>query len=72
MECDLKIATPLMNLTKAESIHLIKDLGALDFLRLSHTCYKGQRPPCNACDACLLRAKGFAEANLTDPVEYAK
>lgn len=68
MECDLEIKTPLMNLTKAESIHLIKDLGALDSLALTHTCYKGQQPPCGDCDACLLRAKGFEEAGFPDPL----
>jgi len=68
MECNLTIATPLMNLTKAGSVHLAKDLNALEALSLSHTCYRGQRPPCSECDACQLRAKGFEEAGLKDPL----
>jgi 7-cyano-7-deazaguanine synthase len=68
MECNLQILTPLMFLTKAESITLAQKVGALEALKNSHTCYLGQQPPCGACDACLLRAKGFAEAGLPDPL----
>jgi 7-cyano-7-deazaguanine synthase len=62
------IATPLMHLTKAETVVMLKDLGRLDLLRWSHTCYNGSQPPCGSCPACLLRAKGFAEAGIADPL----
>ncbi len=62
------IHTPLMWLTKAETVYLMRDLGRLDLLALSHTCYNGQVPPCGTCPACLLRAKGFAEAGIPDPL----
>lgn len=68
MECDIKIVTPLMRLTKAESVHLAQEVGGLEALKFSHTCYKGQQPPCSTCDACILRAKGFQEAGIPDPL----
>jgi 7-cyano-7-deazaguanine synthase len=40
----------------------------MDWLRHSHTCYRGERPPCGTCPACRLRAKGFAEAGIPDPL----
>lgn len=68
MERDFKIHTPLMNLSKAETVELAIRLGAIEALALTHTCYEGKRPPCGACQACLLRAKGFAEAGVEDPL----
>jgi 7-cyano-7-deazaguanine synthase len=68
MDAPFTIHTPLMYLTKAESVLLMRDLGRLDLLALSHTCYNGQIPPCGTCPACLLRAKGFAEAGIADPL----
>ncbi len=35
---------------------------------LTHTCYKGRRPPCGECAACALRAKGFDDAGIQDPL----
>jgi 7-cyano-7-deazaguanine synthase len=68
MERDFEIHTPLMNLSKKETVELADSLGALPALRLSHTCYNGRRPPCGACPACVLRARGFAEAGIRDPL----
>lgn len=65
---ELRIHTPLMHMTKAESVRWAAELGALDSLGLSHTCYEGRNPPCGTCPACLLRAKGFAEAGIPDPL----
>ncbi|GAF67631.1 unnamed protein product, partial [marine sediment metagenome] len=41
---------------------------------LTHSCYDPDRRgrACGRCDSCRLRLKGFKEANLEDPVEYAK
>lgn len=66
----VQIATPLLNLTKAQISRLGNDLGAP--LDLSYSCYSGTRPSCGQCDACLLRLKGFQEAGLVDPIPYAQ
>ena len=63
-----RIHAPLMFRTKAESIHLARRVGALESLAFSHTCYEGVFPPCGKCPACVLRAKGFAEAGIEDPL----
>ncbi len=63
-----RIHTPLMFKTKAESVRLAQKWGAMESLAHSHTCYEGSVPPCGKCPACLLRAKGFAEAGEIDPL----
>ncbi len=68
MESSVTIHSPLMFLSKKETVELACDLGALQAMALTHTCYKGQRPPCGECAACRLRAKGFAEAGIEDPL----
>jgi len=64
----LKIHTPLIEMTKAQIIRRGMELG-VDYAQTS-SCYDpGPRgEPCRACDSCLLRAKGFAEAGLSDPL----
>ncbi len=59
------VRTPLVELAKADIVRLGASLEAP--LRLSWSCYRGQARPCGRCDACVLRAKGFAEAGLADP-----
>jgi len=68
MESDVVIHTPLMHLSKRETVELARDLGGLPAMALTHTCYNGQRPPCGNCPACELRARGFAEAGIEDPL----
>jgi len=68
MESKIKLHTPLMNLTKAESVKLAVEVEALEALSFSHTCYNGVYPPCGKCPACKLRAKGFEEAGVLDPI----
>jgi 7-cyano-7-deazaguanine synthase len=68
MECKLELHTPLMFKSKKETVELARDLGALPAMAYTHTCYNGRQPPCGECSACLLRAKGFAEAGITDPL----
>lgn len=64
------IHTPLMYLNKAEAVKLAVSLGqdCLKALGMSHTCYAGLKPPCGQCHACLLRARGFTEAGIEDPI----
>lgn len=68
MDTPFKIHTPLMFLTKAETIQLIKKLNHFELLALTHTCYQGKTPPCKKCPSCILRAKGFKEAKEKDPL----
>lgn len=68
MEYNITIHTPLMNLNKSDTVMLAEKLGAMDAMAYTHTCYNGEQPPCGHCQACLLRAKGFAEANRADPL----
>ena len=68
MESDVTIHTPLMHLSKKETVELARDLGALPAMALTHTCYNGEQPPCGHCPACELRARGFAEAGVEDPL----
>lgn len=65
---DLQIHTPLMHRSKKETVELALELGALDAMALTHTCYNGEQPPCGTCAACELRARGFAEAGVPDPL----
>ena len=62
----MKVETPIIHLSKAEIALLGIRLGA----PLEHTwsCYKGDAMPCGQCDSCVLRAKGFAEAGVADPL----
>jgi 7-cyano-7-deazaguanine synthase len=72
LERPLKIETPLMHLSKAQTWGLAHDLGGatlVDLIRTdTHTCYQGDRvhdhdwgKGCGACPACALRARGWAE-----------
>jgi 7-cyano-7-deazaguanine synthase len=68
LELPVTIHTPLMHLTKADSVRLAQAEGGLELLAWTHTCYAGAVPPCGQCPACVLRAKGFAEAGVPDPL----
>ena len=63
-----RIHAPLQHLTKAEIIRRGIALG-LDY-GLTHSCYDpdSEGRPCGRCDSCLLRAAGFAEAGVIDPI----
>lgn len=66
----LHIHTPLIALTKGQIITLGTELG-VDY-SLTSSCYDPQPGPtaCGQCDSCLLRLKGFADAQLSDPIAY--
>jgi 7-cyano-7-deazaguanine synthase len=62
------VLAPLLRMTKAEIIRRGTSLG-LDY-GLTHSCYDpdANGAPCGRCDSCQLRARGFREAGITDPV----
>jgi 7-cyano-7-deazaguanine synthase len=66
-----RVRTPLIGLTKAQIVREGTRLG-LD-LGMSWSCYDPtpELKHCGRCDSCRLRAKGFAEAGLADPTDYA-
>ena len=66
------IHTPLIKFSKAEIIRKAVELGV--DLSLTHSCYDPSPKgfACGECDSCLLRLKGFREAELKDPIPYAK
>lgn len=66
---DFRVHTPLIHLSKAQTVRLAQSLpGCMEALAWSHTCYAGEFPPCGTCHACVLRAHGFEEAGVPDPL----
>ena len=67
-----RVHTPLITLSKADIIRRGVELG-LDY-GLTHSCYDplADGRPCGRCDSCVLRARGFREAGVADPLSCAK
>lgn len=65
-EVRINVETPIIGLSKAE----IAALGVRLKAPLEHTwsCYAGGDVPCGGCDSCILRARGFEEAGISDPL----
>lgn len=66
----IKIHTPLMHISKAETIQLGLSLG-VDY-SLTTSCYQGNTKgeACGICHSCQLRKKGFIDAGISDPTRY--
>ena len=64
-----RVHAPLLDMTKADIVRRGDALG-LDY-GLTHSCYDPTPggAPCRRCDSCRLRARGFAEAGLVDPLD---
>jgi len=67
----LSVRAPLLRMSKAEIVRLGAGLG-LDY-GLTHSCYDPDTDgrPCGRCDSCRLRARGFEEAGIQDPLTGA-
>jgi len=66
----ITIETPLMHLSKAETVKAGVELG-VDY-SLTVSCYQAndEGKACGKCDSCRLRIKGFDDAGLADPTPY--
>ena len=64
----IKIKSPLINLSKKEIV--LKGLKLNSPLELTWSCYKNEDIPCKKCDSCLLRERGFKQANKIDPILF--
>lgn len=64
----ISIVAPLLALSKAEivktGVRLHVPFG------ITWSCYRGGTKACGKCDSCMLRLKGFEEANVKDPIAY--
>ena len=65
-ETHIRIKTPLINLSKKDIITRGIKLNAP--LYLSWSCYESNEIPCEKCESCALRARGFTKANVIDPI----
>ena len=69
----VEIHAPLGKLSKIDTVLLADQLGnegslCWHALSLSHTCYRGEYPPCGECPACQIREQGFEDAERLDPL----
>jgi 7-cyano-7-deazaguanine synthase len=67
-DTELRIVTPVIEMSKAEIVRRGAALGA----PFEHTwsCYQAEDAACGACESCRLRLRGFATAGLRDPISY--
>jgi 7-cyano-7-deazaguanine synthase len=65
----IEVAAPLLRLTKKEIVLLGQKLNVP--FEKTWSCYAGGHEPCGVCDSCILRAKGFREAGIPDPLVSA-
>ena len=65
-ETRISILTPIINLSKKEIILKANKLNAP--LHLTWSCYENDATPCGECESCKLRARGFSQAGIIDPI----
>ena len=64
----ITIETPLIHLTKGQIVRSGIELQAP--LHLSWSCYRNEDEACGTCDSCVLRLRGFDDAQVEDPIAY--
>ena len=62
----IHLETPIIDKSKADIVRMGLDLKAP--LEITWSCYRGETVPCGSCDSCVIRARGFAEAKVPDPL----
>lgn len=65
---DFKIEAPLLHLSKKQIVELGYKLKVP--FDLTWSCYQSNDIACGECESCILRLKGFIEANIKDPIKY--
>lgn len=68
-DTNIEIRIPIIQLSKAEIVKKGIELNAP--LHLTWSCYRSGELACGTCDSCALRLRGFAQAGITDPIEYS-
>lgn len=68
----IRFIAPLVHMTKSEIVRKGTELG-VDY-SLTVSCYDPalDGAACGACDSCVLRRRGFAQAGLSDPTHYLR
>ena len=64
----IKIATPIIHLSKAEIIKKGIELKAP--IHLTWSCYQSEDKACGVCDSCAFRLRGFQQVGIEDPIKY--
>ena len=64
----LSFHAPLIHMKKSEIV--TKGLELMAPLNLTWSCYQNEDEACGNCDSCLLRLRGFAQAGISDPINY--
>lgn len=67
-ETSIKIATPIIHLSKAEIVTKGMELNAP--IHLTWSCYQNEDKACGVCDSCAFRLRGFQQAGIEDPIAY--
>ena len=69
----MRIMAPLMFVDKAYTVNMMRSrFKSVHWYEFTHTCYEGVWPPCGECPACKLRANGFKQAGIDDPLVTAE
>lgn len=63
---NIKIIAPLITMSKEKIVKIGIKLGVP--YEYTWSCYKSNEIPCQECESCILRAKGFEGAGLRDPI----
>jgi 7-cyano-7-deazaguanine synthase len=69
-ETEISVWTPLIRMRKAEIVREGIRLAAP--LHLTWSCYTGSEVACGRCESCQLRARGFREAGVEDPLQHGR
>ena len=67
-ETEIRIATPVIGMTKGEIVR--RGIALAVPFEKTWSCYQNEDSACGACESCLLRLKGFSEAGSRDPIPY--